>query len=197
MRFKNTILALATISYLPFCSLYSESQEPNPSSKEYQSPDRGDFSQMGWHKAFLALHKKLAREYAFTEHKQINWVKLRKQFEKKFVRAERSRNLRLYGLALREFLYSIPDGHLDFEPYDEGEFIQGQLRWEAIGGGFDFSITPLDDGRVIAPIVLDSGVASRVGMFKGAEIVEWNGKPILKALDDQPIFWSDTPIPTL
>jgi carboxyl-terminal processing protease len=69
------------------------------------------------------------------------------------------------------------------------------LKAEQVGGGYGLAITGLDDGRVIAHIVLTDGPAAKAGLEIGAEILEWNGQPIEPALSQVKILWSEQPGP--
>jgi len=144
-----------------------------------------DFSAMGWSEGFEAVHKKMSQEYPFTEMKGLDWDALYDEFAPKIEAAEADNDETAYFLALRDFGWSIPDGHVGMSFGDIGN----QMFQESTGGGFGFAITGLDDGRVIAHIVLDGEPASEAGMEWGAEILEWNGKPIDEAVSEV-VPWS-------
>jgi carboxyl-terminal processing protease len=65
------------------------------------------------------------------------------------------------------------------------------LREKAIGGGYGLGIIRLDDGRVIAHVLLDDGPAAQADLAWGAQIIEWNGQPIAEALAETSILWAD------
>lgn len=137
-------------------------------------------------KAFEKMEAKIAREYPFTEWKGVNWPALHDTFAPRIAEAQKKRDRKAYYLALREFMYSVPDGHMRIE-------MNETCRKEAIGAGYGFSAIRLDDGRVIAHVLLDGGAAARAGMTWGAEILEWNQKPIAEAIAATPVYWADTP----
>ncbi len=137
-----------------------------------------DYSDMGWTEAFQALHEKVSKEYPFNEIKDIDWDSLYEEFAPRFEEAEEDEDEVAYYLALRDYSWSIPDGHVGM---GIGE-IGNQMFMEETEGGYGFAVTGLDDGRVIAHIVLDGGPAAEAGMKWGAEILEWNETPIDEAI---------------
>lgn len=150
------------------------------------SRGQDDFRFNSWTKAFDKMHERVSREYPFTEWKNVNWDALHEQFAPRIAAARKAKDRKAYYLALREYMYSIPDGHMRIE-------MNEILRKEAIGGGYGLAVIRLDDGRVIAHVLPGSGPAARAGMTWGAEIVDWNGQPILDAMAKTPVSWADTP----
>lgn len=144
-----------------------------------------DFSQMSWSEGFEALHTKLSTEYPFTEMKGLDWDALYDEFAPLIEVAEADGDETAYFLALRDYSWSIPDGHVGLG----GSSIANEMFAQETAGGYGFAIIGLDDGRVIAHIVSEDGPASKVGMVWGAEILEWNGTPINQAVAEV-IPWS-------
>ena len=144
-----------------------------------------DLSEMSWSEGFDALHKKISLEYPFTEMKAIDWDALYAKFAPLVEAAEADSDETAYFLALRDYSWSIPDGHIGLGGGD----IASQLFQEETGGGFGFAIIGLDDGRIISHIVLDEGPAAEAGMLWGAEILEWNATPINQAIAEV-VPWS-------
>lgn len=150
----------------------------------------GNFSGRTWEAAFDAMHQKLAREYAYTEWKEIDWDGLYDQFKPRLDAASAANDSEAYYLTLREYLFSIPDGSISISTPNE-------YRESYIGGGYGFSLLPLEDGRVIIAWLDPESHAAVTGIEWGAEILEWNGMPIHQALDEQSLLWNDHPVPTL
>ena len=146
----------------------------------------GNFSNLEWSEAFDAMHLKLSREYPFTEWKAIDWEALYDTYMPLVVAAEAADDEHAYYMALREYVFSIPDGYLHITAPKE-------YREEAIGGDFGFSILPLDDGRLVVGALEADGFAEHSGIHWGAEIVEWDGIPAREALDAVSTLWSDSP----
>ncbi len=136
-----------------------------------------DFSGLSYVEAFDAMLDKMSKEYAFTEYKGIDWETLRAEYRPRVEEAQRRRDRLAYLRALRDLLWSIPDGHIS------GPFVTQDFR-DAAGGGLGLNIRELSDGHVIVTYLLPGGPAERAGIKLGAEIVEINGKPIKRAIDE-------------
>lgn len=138
-----------------------------------------DFSDLTYSNAFEALLGKFRTEYAFTELKGLDWEALGAAFRPRFAMAEANNNPHDYAVALRDFLWSIPDSHI------AGPFAAVvDLFQEETGGGLGMTIRELDDGRVLVNFILDDGPADRAGIILRAEILELDGQPIQQAVGD-------------
>ena len=145
-----------------------------------------DLRNQTWSQAFRQLHRRLEREYPFTEWKQIDWDALYATTAPLIEEAQDNDDPEAYYLALRSYLYSIPDGQIQISDAPE-------YRERAIGGGYGFSVAMLDDGHVIVHILDENGPAAHTGMSWGAEILEWNGMPVHEAIAQTPIIWAHVP----
>ncbi len=148
-----------------------------------------DFSELGYVEAFDALIDLLSKEYAFTEYKGIDWERKRREFRPRFqaadnlkARGEVERARQTYLKAFRDFVWSIPDGHLS-PPFLVEEFL------DATWGGVGLAIQELDDGRVIAVFVLEDSPADRAGIRPGTEIRALDGVPIQEVIENA-VAWS-------
>jgi C-terminal processing protease CtpA/Prc len=130
-----------------------------------------DFSDLSYSEAFDAMLDKMRREYAFTEYKKIDWEALGEEFRPRFVDAEEDEEAFAYRVALRDFLHSIPDGHIG------GVFIIEEV-YENFGAGLGMVVRELDGGRVIVTQVLPDTPAEEAGIEVGAEILSVDGEPI-------------------
>ena len=110
-------------------------------SEEYVAPIPEDFSDLTWSGSFEKLHNKISREYAFTDWKNIDWEYLYKKTKPKIESAQESNDFTAYYLALKEYLYSIPDGHVRMTSIPE-------IDNKFIGGGFGFSAVRLSNGKL-------------------------------------------------
>lgn len=153
----------------------------------YFPPD-SDLSSKTWIEAFDELNAQMSREYPFTEWKGINWAALYAKFRPRIAAAQASNDSKAYYLALREYVYSIPDGHVRLRGDDPKAMLA-----DSIGGGYGLAVTRLSDGRVIAHIILHGGAADRAGIRFGAEIKRWGGLTIAKALERVPLWLDDKP----
>lgn len=149
-----------------------------------------DYSNLEWSEAFNKMNGRLSKDYAFGEWKSIDWDSLYNQFGKQVTAAQQAGDTSAYYLALRKYLFSIPDGHISLKGNDFG------LEKAAISGGFGFAAIRLDDGRVVVHIIKENSPAAKEGMKWGDEILTWNDEPILTAVQKVPILWT-TPCATL
>jgi C-terminal processing protease CtpA/Prc len=150
---------------------FDRSRNPVIDLIEGEDAAQDDFSALSYTKAFDAMVEMFRKKYAYTELKNIDWDAKQAEFRPRFEEAEANNDSVAYRLALRDFIWSIPDGHLR-APTDDVEF------FEATGGGLGMAIRELDDGRVVANFILDGGPADEAGIKLRAEITAINGKPI-------------------
>ncbi len=150
---------------------FDRSRFPNIDLFEPAGREMEDFSALAYDDAFDALVDLLSNEYAFTEYKQLDWDALRATFRGRFEEAAANNDDLAFRRALRDFSFSIPDGHVS------GPFVVEDFRFEA-GGGLGMAIRELDNGRVITNYIVAGGPADRAGIVEGAEIISMNGSPI-------------------
>ncbi|MEM7127545.1 MAG: S41 family peptidase [Chloroflexota bacterium] len=147
-----------------------------------------DYRRESWPVAFEHVHTTLQTHYAFGKWKKIDWHTLYDRHYPKIVEAEQMGDEKAYYVALREYIYALPDGHVGITSQHQNE-----AEWADIGGGFGFAVLRLNDGRVIAHIVDRYGPAARAGMTWGAEIVDWDGQPVSEAVASVPTLWASRP----
>lgn len=140
-----------------------------------------DYSDLSYPEAFNALVDLLADEYAFTEYKNIDWEEKRAEFLPRFEAAEESGDARDYLRALRDFAWSIPDGHVS------GPFIREDFQ-QAVAAGLGIAIRETDDGPVIVNYVTEGSPADAAGITLGTEIVAMNGLPITQTIENAQPF---------
>lgn len=139
-----------------------------------------DFSEMSYAEAFNALVDVAINEYAFTEMKGIDWEALREEFLPRFEAADANNDNAAYLFALRDFAWSIPDGHVAlYGPQDPLtlDFLN------ATSGGLGLAPVEFDDGRFVVGFLLEGGPAAEAGIELLAELIEINGTPIEEALE--------------
>jgi C-terminal processing protease CtpA/Prc len=132
-----------------------------------------DYSGLSYSDAFDALFQKVSREYPFTNEKNLDWQALYNQFKP---RVEKANNPEDFYIALRDFTYAIPDGHVGLQ-------LDAQVFQQERGGGFGLNLAELSDGRVIVTQVFPDLPAEKAGIQTGAEILSWGGIPVQQALD--------------
>jgi uncharacterized surface protein with fasciclin (FAS1) repeats/C-terminal processing protease CtpA/Prc len=140
-----------------------------------------DLSDRAFDEAFNELVDILSREYAFTEYKGIDWEALRAEFLPRFEEAQANDDLVAYRLALRDFAWSIPDGHIS-APVDTNDFRA------AASGGIGIAVREVDDGRTIVNFVAPGSPAEEAGIGLGTEIIAINDVPIADAIGNAVAF---------
>lgn len=150
-----------------------------------------------WPSDFYSLHTQISKKYAFTQWKGIDWNTLGRKFSGDVIRASFKGDVGAYYAAIREYLFSIPDGHVnlipnpfaDDEAYQSARELQNALIKAHIGGGYGLGITHLDDGRIIVYYLTPGGPAERAGILIGAALVQWNGNPVEEAIARVSTLW--------
>jgi len=138
-----------------------------------------DYAGLSYEEAFDALFERMSRDYPFTSEKGLDWDALYEEFAPPVARA---RNAEQFYLAIRDFTWAIPDGHINVT-------INGDVFFRERGGGFGLILAELGDGRVIVTTVLPDMPAAEAGIKVGAEIIEWDGQPVGQAIGQvQPYF---------
>jgi len=186
------LLVLATVVRAGAAEGSAQSTNPRHVDKIQHPKDDvfGDFSRLPWTDAFDATHQTLAREYPFTAWRGIDWRALRDRFRPKVVEAEKNRDAAAFYRALREFVYSIPDSHMDISPKRLGK--AGTETYGDLG----FEASRLDDGRVIAHAIHTGGPAERSGMTPGAEIVSVEHRPTAYYVHERSTLWCSNVVAT-
>lgn len=151
---------------------FDRSRNPVIDLIEGEGIEQEDYSALSYSEAFDAMIELFRTTYAFTEEKNIDWDAKKAEFRPLFEAAEASGDVAAYVRAVRDFYWSIPDGHLG-APTDDQEF------FDATAGGLGMAIRELDDARVIANFILEGGPAEAAGIELGAEISAMDGTPII------------------
>ncbi|MGB8981664.1 MAG: S41 family peptidase [Anaerolineales bacterium] len=160
------------------------SEDPTIDLIEPESTALDDFSGLSYTEAFDEMLEKFTNEYAFTELKEIDWAAKGEEFRPRFEEAEKDNDPHAYALALRDFLWSIPDTHVGFD-----QSLLNQDFATETQGGLGFALRETDDGRIIANFILPGGPAEQAGMKWGAEIISVDGKPTAEVVDAN-VPWS-------
>jgi C-terminal processing protease CtpA/Prc len=119
------------------------------------------------------MAKKFKNEYAFTELKKIDWDAKAAEFRPRFGDAEKNRDTHAYALALRDYLWSIPDTHVGS---DVSSLLSEDFQTD-VAGGLGFAVSETDDGKIVATFFTENGPAAIAGMKWGAEIITMDGVP--------------------
>lgn len=141
-----------------------------------------DYSEESYTDAFNNLVDQLINEYAFTEYKNIDWEALRAQYAPLMADADANEDADLYLRTLRDFAWSIPDGHIS------GPFLGDEFRQNVLGG-IGMAIRELDNGRILTVFILENGPAAEAGIEERAEIISINGVPITEHVTNTTNFF--------
>lgn len=145
-----------------------------------------DYSNQSWSSAFLSLNTLLDERYAFKEWRSVDFDRLYSTYAPAFADAEEKQDKAAYYRALREYLFSIPDGHVNVLPLS-GEF---GARSADIGGGYGIGIIQLDSGKVIVSYVAEGSEAEDAGIAFGDEVLTWNEEEINDAVNETSYIWA-------
>ena len=156
---------------------FDRSRNPVVDLIEPQGIAEVDYSDQSYPDAFNSLVDLLIKEYAFTEYKEIDWEAKRTEFLPRFQAAADAEDSTDYQRALRDFGWSIPDGHVS------GSFIRQDFQ-QAIAGGLGIAIRETDEGKVIVNFVGEGSPADTAGITLGTEITAIDGVAISDAIDD-------------
>src|SRR5258705_6421584 len=185
LRYAATVLVtLAVVLAAAFIEIFDPLT--NAPLKELLGEDTQDFSRLAWPDAFEKLNDRLSRAYAMGAWKRIDWKALHDVTAPKIVAAAAAGDRAAYYIALREYLWSLHDGHVDLSEDPDG------LRKTAIKGGYGLLLIRLDDGRTIAHVLIEDGPAASQGMRWGATILPWNGLPVDEAASRTPVLWNSS-----
>jgi C-terminal processing protease CtpA/Prc len=154
------------------------SEKPVIDLYEPTSAALDDFSKLSYTDAFDKMIDKFSKQYAWTELKKIDWAAKAREFRPLFEKAQQANDPHAYALALRDFLWSIPDTHVGADLSLLSKDFQAETA-----GGLGFAMSETDDGKIIANFILKDGPADKAGMKWGAEILSLDGKPTADAVN--------------
>lgn len=153
-----------------------------------------DFSALSYSEAFSAMVDLFRREYAYTDLYGLDWDALEAAYAPRFAQAEaeteEEARSAAYALALRDFIWEIPDGHVSMPLSAVSEIFR-----EETDGGLGLSLTELDDGRVVVSYLIEGGPAANAGVELGAEILAWDGGALEEALERE-FVWAHQALAT-
>ncbi len=150
-------------------------------------PTAQDFSGFGWSDAFALARAEIEANYTVADHKGVDLVALGDTAAAAIATAETTVDLGAYYLAVRRYLWAIPDGRVSLVGPD-----QGQLAAH-IAGSYGLAIDTLDDGAVVVSAILPGGSAEHASVTVGTTVTTWNGEPIAGALAGVELIWGERP----
>ncbi len=149
-----------------------------------------DFSALSYSEAFTAMVDLFRREYAFSDLYELDWDALEATYAPRFAEAEAAEDTDAYALAMRDFLWEIPDGHVGMPLTPLGDLFR-----EETDGGLGVSLAELDDGRIVVSFLLDGSPAANAGIELGAEILAWDGGTVQEAMERE-FIWAHQALST-
>lgn len=176
---SRSVLVILILILVAGCS----TSRPIDVSPPYHD-EASDYSNLPYLEAFDALFTRLEREYAFTEWKGIDWHVLRERYRPLVAAAEEEGDAQAYYLALRSFIYAIPDRHVSISSI-------AAIDEAAIAGGFGIAAALLDDRRLVITWVDEQSAAHAAG-FKPGQVIDTidSRKAWDAVLDVEPLFIS-------
>jgi C-terminal processing protease CtpA/Prc len=145
-----------------------------------------DYSQLSYQEAFDKMFARIRKEYAFNgiSGKYPDWDALYSQLAPQVEAAQKNKDSYAYFLALRQLEMTFKDGHVSLDGGDN----QPVYNQKTIFGGFGFAIRELTNRKVMVVYVKSGSPADLAGMKVGAEVTQFNGQPITKAISSvQPL----------
>lgn len=164
---------------------FAVSTEAEPSLALYEPKEAAikDYSKMSYTAAFEALFQSVSTNWAFNgiESKPVDWPALYKKVQPQIAAAEKKKDALAFYAALHQFSLGIPDGHTGLS--DSGN-LGNQDFTAQTEAGYGFALRELNTGKAIVIFLTPDGPAEAAGMQVGAEVTEWNGKPITAAIGE-------------
>lgn len=173
--------------------VFDRAARPIADLMEPEAAAINDFSDLSYSDAFSAMIDLFRREYAYTELYALDWDALEETYETRFAEAEAAEadeQASVFALALRDFIWEIPDGHVSMPLSALNERFRDETD-----GGLGLSLTELDDGRIVVSYLLEGGPASKAGVELGAEILAWDGGTLQEAMDRE-FVWAHQALAT-
>lgn len=116
-----------------------------------------------WLREYDRAIDELSAQYAFTEHKGLDWNAIDARIRPQIERADLARDSRALDQALRELVAAVPDNHMELSasecPHTER--------------GFGIVLSDTDESGVVVAWAQDG-----TGIEPGERVLSWNGVPI-------------------
>ncbi|MGQ0604777.1 MAG: S41 family peptidase [Anaerolineales bacterium] len=161
---------------------FTLSQAVTPEVELFEPQDIAvkDFSDQSYSEAFDSLYDTLSTQWAFNNvaGKQVDWETLYNTIKPRVDEAEADNDPEAYYLALLDFTYGIPDGHMGLS----GGQYESELFQSIVSSGYGFAIREIEDGSFAVVYVTADGPAEAAGIEVGATVTQFNGQTIEKAL---------------
>lgn len=170
--------------------VFDRSARPIVDLLEPEAAAINDFSSLSYSEAFTAMVDLFRREYAYTDLYELDWDALEETYAPRIAEAEDAEDTDAYALAMRDFIWEIPDGHVGMPLSHLSDLFR-----EETDGGLGISLSELEDGRIVVSYLLDGSPAANAGIQLGAEILSWEGGSVQEAMDRE-FVWAHQALST-
>lgn len=145
------------------------------------APNFFNYSRQSYTDSFRSLVKTMDKTYILKEWKEIDFKELEAKYMPLVEEAEKANDPRKYTDAVILFCNELHDGHVWIYTSFDKENYTSPLEPKKYG----MAMIPLENGEVIA-VCTDKEV-NKLGIEDGTVITKWNGKPVLKAAEEDVI----------
>lgn len=145
-----------------------------------------DNRNLSWSRAFFSLNNLMKERYAFTQWRAVDLDALYRTWAPEVADAEQRQDKAAYYRALRGYLFSIPDGHVNVLS-GSGDF---GAKDADLGGGYGFALVQLDSGEVAVSYVANGSAAEKAGIRPGDTVTAWNHREIHGAINSTSLIWA-------
>jgi len=128
-----------------------------------------DFSELSFVDAYDSMHATMSLRYPFTQWKAVNWNEKDSVTRPKILAAATNNDTVAFTSALFEYLYQIPDGHIELAG------VSDQYKYQTVGGTYGFNMMKVDDGTVVVTYIPEESPAYEAGLRTNDRILKWNG----------------------
>ena len=125
-----------------------------------------DYSTLPWIDAFDSLHACMSLRYPYTDWKAIDWQAKETITRPLIIEAQNINDTVFFIQTLFEYLYKIPDGHINLVGNVDG------FKQEKMGGTYGFNMLPIADGTIVVALVPEESPAYTAGIRCGDKILK-------------------------
>lgn len=139
-----------------------------------------NFARKSYTDSFHALVKEMDRSYVLKEWKDIDFSALEEKYMPLVRKAEKEKDPAQFSDAVTMFCNELHDGHISVHTNYDTDKYSSVFELNDYG----LALVKLDSGEVIA--VCTEKSVNKLGIEDGTVITKWNGKDVLKAVEDIP-----------
>lgn len=144
----------------------------------FSSPQYGNHARESYTASFHSLVQDMDRNYILKEWKEVDFAALEAKYMPAVQTAEKEQNPAEFYDAVLHFCNEMHDEHINVDAFFDTMAYQSELDRKIHEYGL--SMVQLDNEDVIA--VCTTEEVQALGIYDGAIITEWGGKPVQQAL---------------